>query len=227
MAEKMKPRTIVRATTHPSDSRPNIPTAELESFARPEEKRPAIVRYPLVITILDNLRRAGVQNTKRDERLEFTRLEPYPGVFVQAMGERRAAQEDGLGQPVHGLRRARVSSAGDGLLTVEVCGLDVYDPTTGVLRSSSVEDGSLNEIAAWFLDTDYNGEAFIVRHAYFTGAGDPYAQLKRALKADVDEEAWASLYQTRSRPFDVPDSGRIAVKVINHYGDEVLKTYEV
>ena len=46
MAEKMKPRTIVRATTHPSESRPNIPTAELESFARPEEKRPAIVRYP-------------------------------------------------------------------------------------------------------------------------------------------------------------------------------------
>ncbi len=119
----------------------------------------------------------------------------------------------------------RVSSAGDGLLTVEVCGLDVYDPTTGVLRSSSVEDGSLNEIAAWFLDTDYNGEAFIVRHAYFTGADDPYDKLRRALKADISDEAWATVNTTTSRPFPKPSTGKVAIKVINHYGDDVMKVF--
>ena len=110
----------------------------------------------------------------------------------------------------------------DGTLVVELRGVDLYDPTTDAVRSNTTDD-----VACWMIDTAYDAESFFVRHAYFTGAGDPYAQLKRALKADIDEEAWASLYQTRSRPFDVPESGRIAVKVINHYGDEVLKTYEV
>ncbi len=77
------------------------------------------------------------------------------------------------------------------------------------------------------IDTDYDGESFFVRHAYFLGAGDPYANLKRALRAEIDEEAWASLYRARSRPFDPPATGRIAVKVINHYGDGVLKVYPV
>ena len=108
-----------------------------------------------------------------------------------------------------------------------VCGLDVYDPTTGVLRSSSVEDGSLNEIAAWFLDTDYNGEAFIVRHAYFTGADDPYDKLRRALKADISDEAWATVNSTVSRPFPKPSTGKVAIKVINHYGDEVMKVFGI
>jgi adenine-specific DNA-methyltransferase len=77
------------------------------------------------------------------------------------------------------------------------------------------------------IDTDYNEESFFVRHCYFTGGNDPYARLKKALKADIDETAWATLYSTRSRPFPRPDSGKIAVKVINHYGDEVLKVYDV
>ncbi|WP_206443316.1 hypothetical protein [Candidatus Protofrankia californiensis] len=78
------------------------------------------------------------------------------------------------------------------------------------------------------VDTAYNGESFFVRHCYFSGAGnDPYARLKKALKADIDEAAWSTLYTTRSRPFPKPDTGRIAVKAINHYGDEVLKIYEV
>ncbi len=110
----------------------------------------------------------------------------------------------------------------DGQLVVEVRGVDVYDPTTGQVRSSSTDD-----IACWFVDTSYNQESFFVREAYFTGADDPYKSLKRALRADIDEEAWAALYRTRSRPFPVPATGRIAVKVINHYGDEVMKTYEV
>ena len=77
------------------------------------------------------------------------------------------------------------------------------------------------------IDTGYNEESFFVRHAYFTGAGEPYEKLKRALRADVDESAWSMLYSTISRPFDMPEKGKIAVKVNNHYGDEVLKVIEV
>ena len=82
-------------------------------------------------------------------------------------------------------------------------------------------------MACWFIDTSYNGESFFVRHAYFTGADQPYERLRKALKAEVDEAAWASLYKTVSRPFQKPETGKIAVKVINHYGDEVLKVYRV
>ncbi|MGI8520176.1 MAG: site-specific DNA-methyltransferase, partial [Actinomycetota bacterium] len=110
----------------------------------------------------------------------------------------------------------------NGKIEIEINGLDVYDPTTGAIRSSSTDD-----IACWFIDTNYNDESFFVRHAYFTGADKPYERLKRALRSDIDETAWESLYATRSRPFDVPATGKIAVKVINHYGDEVLKVYDV
>jgi adenine-specific DNA-methyltransferase len=115
-----------------------------------------------------------------------------------------------------------VLPAGEGQLQVEIRGLDVYDPTAGQVRSSSTED-----IAAWFLDTDYDGDAFFVRHAYFTGADDPYDKLRRALKANISDEAWASVNSTVSRPFPRPRSGKIAIKVINHYGDEVMKVVGV
>ncbi len=111
-----------------------------------------------------------------------------------------------------------VETTPDGQLVVELKGLDVFDPTTGEVRSSSVDD-----IACWFIDTDYNGESFFVRHAYFTGVDEPYEKLQRALRAEIDESAWQALYSTRSRPFPKPQSGKIAIKVINHYGDEVLK----
>jgi len=107
-------------------------------------------------------------------------------------------------------------------VVVEVRGLDVYDPTTGEVRSNNTD-----QIACWFIDTEYNGESFFVRHAYFTGAGDPYLRLKRSLRAEIDEGAWSALYSTVSRPFRKPESGRIAVKVINHFGDEVLQVYPV
>jgi adenine-specific DNA-methyltransferase len=110
----------------------------------------------------------------------------------------------------------------DGTIIAEIKGVDVYDPTTGEIRSASTDD-----IACWFIDTDYNGESFFVRHAYFTGADEPYEKIKRALRAEIDEAAWASLYSTTSRPFAKPQTGRIAVKVINHYGDEVLKVFDV
>jgi adenine-specific DNA-methyltransferase len=262
------------------------------------EIAPSVDAGAFVTSILDNLRRAGVQNTRRQERLEFTRLDHYPGVWVQGIGEyveagnsktvaiaigpefgtvgpeliRDAAKEavkmadllvvcgfafDPLaGEEASTLGRLTILQArmnpdlamGDELLkktgsgnlfmvfgepdidvravdgdrfTVEVRGLDVYDPTTGVLRSASTDD-----IAAWFLDTNYDGDAFFVRHAYFTGADDPYDKLRRALRADISEEAWATLNSTISRPFPRPRTGRVAVKVINHYGDEVMKVIQ-
>src|SRR5207248_10381378 len=107
-------------------------------------------------------------------------------------------------------------------LRVKVNGIDVFDPNTGDIRSSDTSG-----IAAWFIDTDYNEESFFVRHAYFLGANDPYSALKTTLKAEINEEAWDSLHSDTSRPFIKPISGRIAVKVINHLGDEVMKVFKV
>ncbi len=105
---------------------------------------------------------------------------------------------------------------------VTIRGVDVYHPTSGEVRSDG-PDG----IACWFIDTNYNEENFFVRHAYFLGANDPYKSLKTTLKAEIDADAWESLHSDTSRPFKRPDSGRIAVKVINHLGDEVMKVFRV
>ena len=112
--------------------------------------------------------------------------------------------------------------AGDDQVQVKVNGVDVFDPNTGEVRSDGA-DG----IACWFVDTDYNEESFFVRHAYFLGANDPYKALKTTLKAEIDEDAWESLHSDTSRPFPKPESGRIAVKVINHLGDEVMKVFRL
>ncbi len=255
-----------------------------------------------VTMIIENLKKAGVQNTFKNERLKFDRLEPFAGTWIHATGEytesggkvRRVAlsigPENGTVGPdaikeaakeavqgvsfdmlivcgfafdphvseeakrygkltvliarmnpdlamgdellkktgagnlfmVFGEPDIDIKKQKDGKITVEIKGVDVYDPTTGQIRNSSTDD-----IACWFLDTSYNGESFFVRHAYFTGAEEPYDKLKRALKAEIDEAAWATLYSTKSRPFDKPKTGKIAVKVINHYGDEVLKVFEI
>lgn len=252
--------------------------------------------------VIDNLRVAGVQNTKKGERLKFTYLEPYAGTWLHAKGEyqekdgttkrvvvcigpehgtvspdliKDAAKEavQGVGfdllvilgfafdphvsEEIHRYGRltvlparinpdlqmgnlmlkksgvgnlfmvfgepdVEIKTVADEKMTVTIKGVDIYDPTTGEIRSSSTDD-----IACWFIDTDYNGESFFVRHAYFTGADQPYDKLKRALRAEVDESAWNVLYTTTSYPFEKPQNGKIAVKVINHYGDEVLKVYPV
>ena len=109
-----------------------------------------------------------------------------------------------------------------GRLQVRINGVDVFHPNTGEIRSDGPEG-----IACWFIDTDYNEESFFVRHAYFLGANDPYKALRTTLKAEVDPDAWATLHSDLSRPFDKPASGRIAVKVINHLGDEVMKVFQV
>jgi len=98
--------------------------------------------------------------------------------------------------------------------------VDIFKPQTGEV----ISDGA-DGIACWFIDTDYNEESFFVRHAYFLGANDPYSALKTTLKAEIDPEAWATLNSDTSRPFAKPTKGRIAVKVINHLGDEVMKVF--
>ncbi|HZR50345.1 MAG TPA: site-specific DNA-methyltransferase [Streptosporangiaceae bacterium] len=270
-------------------------------------------------TILDNLLKAGVQNGRKQERLQFESLVPFANPYIQAEGIRKNGSEGtpqrigvsigpqfGTVDPdwirhaareaIHGMgfdlllvcafafdpqavrateefapsdptdfasvqdeRRlgrlpillvrmnsdlamgdvllkktgsgnlfmvfgepdVAISHEGDDVM-VEIRGVDVYNPTTGEIRSSGT-----GEIALWMIDTDYDGESFFVRHCYFTGDNDPYKRLKAALKADIDEAAWATLYSTKSRAFRRPESGKIAVKVINHYGDEVLQIYDV
>ena len=115
----------------------------------------------------------------------------------------------------------------DGKVVVTIHGVDVFDPTTGAVRT-----GGNDDIACWFIDTDYDGQSFFVRHAYFLYGGKgtadgPYDRLKKALRAEIDEGEWSKLYSATSQPFEPPKSGKIAVKVINHYGDEVLKVFPV
>jgi len=274
------------------------PGAERPAITQPDERE---VGRDYLTVIIDNLRAAGVQNTRRGERLRFDRLEAWPGEWINAAGEysdangrpRRVAisigPEHGTVGPILVKEAAKEALRGvgfdvlvvcgfafdaavgetgrefgnltvlptkmnpdlamgagllkktgtgnlfmvfgepdvlvkteDGEVTVELRGVDIYDPTTGEVRSSSTED-----IACWFIDTDYDQESFFVRHAYFTGGNDPYEKLRRSLRAEIDEGTWLSLYSTVSRPFPVPSTGRIALKVINHYGDEVMRIYEV
>lgn len=115
-----------------------------------------------------------------------------------------------------------ILNAEDGWIQVKINGVDVFHPNTGEVRSDGAEG-----IACWFIDTDYNEESFFVRHAYFLGANDPYKALKTTLKSEINQEAWETLHSDISRPFEKPPSGRIAVKVINHLGDEVMKVFRV
>ena len=264
--------------------------------------------YDFGQVILDNLKRSGVQQAHKEDRINFTSLTPWPGRLVCADGryiegaglddddapsspEKRAAvfigpefgtvsrpdlveaareaaecgfdvliacafnyeahttEFESLGRipvlkarmnadlhmagelkntgngnlfVIFGEPDIDVLDCGDGQVQVRVNGVDVFHPNTGEVRSDG-PDG----IACWFVDTNYNQESFFVRHAYFLGAGDPYRSLKTTLKAEIDEDAWATLNSATSRPFPKPGSGRIAVKVINHLGDEVMKVFRV
>jgi adenine-specific DNA-methyltransferase len=158
---------------------------------------------------------------------ELTRMGPLPILKAKINPDLHMAGElknTGKGNLfiVFGEPDVEIETLAGGQLQVRVLGVDVFDPNTGDLRS-----GDTKSIAAWFIDTDYDEESFFVRHAYFLGANDPYKSLKTALRAEIDEAAWATLYRDVSRPFDRPRSGRIAVKVINHFGDEVMKVFRV
>lgn len=138
------------------------------------------------------------------------------------MGE--ALRKNGQGNlfVVFGEPDIEVKDAGGGLIQVAINGVDVYNPAAG-----SVVSDNAGDIACWFIDTNYNAESFFVRQAYFLGQKNPYEALKRALNAEVERDAWESLHSRVSRPFPKPETGRIAVKVINHLGDEVMKVFKV
>lgn len=158
---------------------------------------------------------------------ELTRLGPLPILKAKMNPDLHMADElknTGKGNlfVVFGEPDIDILDQGDETIVVKVNGIDVFDPNTGQIRSNDVKG-----IAAWFIDTDYNEESFFVRHAYFLGANDPYKSLKTALRAEINPEAWETLYRDTSRPFPRPSTGRIAVKVINHFGDEVMKVYQV
>jgi adenine-specific DNA-methyltransferase len=267
-----------------------------------DEVKDSCAERDFVDIILDTLRVSGVQQARKDNKIDFTALHPWPGRMVCAEGmymegeaEKRAAifigpefgtvsrpdlveaareaadadfdvliacafnfdghstDFDKLGRVpvlkarmnadlhmavdlkntgkgnlfvVFGEPDIEILDAGPkglpGQIRLQVKGVDVFKPSTGEVESSNPDD-----IACWFIDTDYNEESFFVKHAYFLGANDPYKSLKTTLKAEIDQDAWATLNSDTSRPFDKPLYGRIAVKVINHLGDEVMKVFKI
>ena len=138
------------------------------------------------------------------------------------MGDELATTGKGNLFVVFGEPDIEIIDEGKDQIKVKINGVDIFHPNSGEIRSDDT-DG----IACWFIDSDYNEESFFVRHAYFLGAGDPYKSLKTTLKAEINQEAWETLNSDTSRPFKKPGSGRIAVKVINHLGDEVMKVFKV
>jgi adenine-specific DNA-methyltransferase len=158
---------------------------------------------------------------------EFTKLGRVPVLKARMNADLHMAEDlknTGKGNlfVIFGEPDIDILDAGDGQVKVKINGVDVFHPSTGRVESSGAEG-----IACWFIDTDYNEESFFVRHAYFLGQNDPYSALKTTLKAEINEEAWSTLNSDTSRPFPKPENGRIAVKVINHLGDEVMKVFRV
>lgn len=139
------------------------------------------------------------------------------------MGDKLKATGAGNLFVVFGEPDIAIEPAEDDMIRIRIKGVDIFDPTSGEVRSS---DDPAEDIACWFIDDDYDEESFFVRQAYFLGR-DPYESLKRALKAEIDEAGWAELNSTISRAFPRPNRGRVCVKVINHFGDEVQKVFDV
>ena len=157
---------------------------------------------------------------------EETRMGPLTILPVKMSPELMVRELKNTGEGnlfmVFGEPDVEIETHQDDTVSVKLLGVDVYDPRKGLVHSNTPDD-----IACWFIDTAYNGEAFFVRHAYFTGVDEPYKQLQRALNSEIDAEMWEALYRKESLPFAKPETGKIAVKVINHYGDEVMKEYRV
>jgi adenine-specific DNA-methyltransferase len=162
-----------------------------------------------------------------DTRLNFGQLVVLKARMNQdlRMADRLKASETGNLFVVFGEPDIAIHKRDGDLIQVEIRGIDIFDPTTGDVRSSGGEELK-HDVAAWFVDDDYDEENFFVRQAYFVG-DDPYDALRRALRAEIDESIWSELNSTTSRPFPRPDAGRICVKVINHFGDEVQKVFSV
>ncbi|MFL0419460.1 site-specific DNA-methyltransferase [Sphingomonas sp. 179-I 2A4 NHS] len=278
---------------------------ELEAAEGRRQKGATAESVDFAEMVLENLKRSGVQQAHKADRLVFASLKPWPGRFICAEGAVRQASEgesdtladsptrraailvgpeygtvaradltaaareameagfdlliaasfnfdahasefDRMGAltvlqarinpdlhmpdlantgagnlfTVFGEPDIQVHEEADGCISIEVAGVDMY-------KGGEIVSGDADDIAVWFIDTDYNYESFFVRHAYFPGASDPYKALKTTLKAEIDADAWESLKRTRSRPFPRPAGGKVAVKVINHLGDEVMKVVGV
>ena len=161
--------------------------------------------------------RGGDERPYRAGRRRWRRVEKS-----EAQSERNPCQREHTAELAATENADVHSGESDGRIRVKVNGVDVFKPQT----CEVVSDGA-DGIACWFIDADYNEESFFVRHAYFLGANDPYSALKATLEAEIDPEAWATQNSDTSRPFDKPARGRIAVKVINHLGDEVMKVFRV
>lgn len=273
-----------------------LPTSEDELLGDPKPADASRAGQDFSAIVIDYLKSEGVKQERKNDRVSFESVTPWPGNYIGAEGrftegddgpERRAAiligpeygtvgrqdivaaareavdarfdvliacafNFDALSSELASLGSLKILKArinpdmhmskelkntgrgnmfvvfgepdidvlddGGTHIRVKVNGVDVFDPNTGDIRSNDTRG-----IAAWFIDTEYNEESFFVRHAYFLGDNEPYKSLKTALQAEIDEDAWATLYADTSRPFVRPESGRIAVKVINHFGDEVMK----
>jgi len=118
-----------------------------------------------------------------------------------------------LGQP-----DVRVEKKKDGTYRAELRGVDIYDPLTGEVQSTRGED-----VAAWFLDTDYDGKTFHIFQAFFPGDADAWEKLQRALKAQIAPEAFEQMRGTVSFPFEPGEHRRISVKVIDFRRNEVVR----
>lgn len=105
---------------------------------------------------------------------------------------------------------------------VQLNGVDVYVPKLNTVRSGEVDD-----IDCWMVDTDYNEQCFVARQVFFPDNPTLYKALKKMLNNDIDAEEWEAAAGTLSHPFPRPYSNKIAVKVINHFGDEVMKIYDL
>jgi adenine-specific DNA-methyltransferase len=119
---------------------------------------------------------------------------------------------------VFGQPDVRVEKQKDGTCVVQLRGVDIYDPLTGKVHSTRGED-----VAAWFLDTDYDGKTFHICQAFFPGDANAWDKLQRALKAQIDAEAFERMRGTVSFPFQPGEHRRIAVKVIDFRGNEVVR----
>ncbi|QDT70356.1 Modification methylase DpnIIB [Planctomycetes bacterium MalM25] len=190
-------------------------TDELSKAVVLREERVASIPAELKVAT-ENLKTEKKNKPKKDDKDE----KDAHAARLAGLQERIDALEREAALAERFLERAAVAEPGE--VFVQIRGVDVFHPTTGEVRSDGPEG-----IACWMLDTDYNEESFFVRHAYFLGQNDPYKSLKTTLKAEIDEEAWSTLNSDTSRPFPKPESGRIAVKVINHLGDEVMKVFRV
>jgi adenine-specific DNA-methyltransferase len=119
---------------------------------------------------------------------------------------------------VFGQPDVRVRPQRDGTYRVELLGVDIYDPVTGEVHSTRGED-----VAAWFLDTDYDGKTFHICQAFFPGDPDAWEKLQRALRAQIPAKVFGQMRGTLSFPFEAGQHNRIAVKVIDFRGNEVVR----